>query len=761
MAKQKKWKDKYEVLSELGEGGNAKVYQVRLKESGEIYALKELQAGGREKKGRFADEINIIIENSEEIEGIIPIIEYSFDEYWYTMPIAKPIVQFIIERKLTIRDIVDGTIQLCSTLEKLHEKGVSHRDIKPSNIYYYEGRFCLGDFGLVDFPENGNDFTRSDRGLGAIFTIAPEMKRNPKESDGKKADIFSLAKTMWMFFTEDEKGFDGVYNYLDPSHSLRYFEKYKNEHIVEIEELFKDATDNNPVLRPTIKEFKQRLIDWISIYEDVHKSQASDWNFLSKQLFGSNAPDSSSWKDINKIVDILNVIGRTPAYNHMLFHDQGGLDFSHAEFAAETGCIKMYDTIGFCYIVKPKRLYFEGFGNDFRWNYFLLELAELTPILENNDSEYLVEDSPAHYVSARYAQYGVYDYESGIPLPEGFQTVYRYTKGKFLIVMKDGPYNGINGTYDGRHGAYTATGFREYIDHLEKLYDDIYRWAKDDDKWKELPDNVLEERILNLEEFNNNPVNHEDQEWENKNNSKNQEKYREQKKSRFYIRQEYINWNFSDIVQEYHQTKESAIKFAFKFECPDSDSSLGNLLEKTNNYICIDGNIRKLNAHSDDNCFYVYDRDVAIEYRNKFEERIKEYLKNNGMVELNKYESCFSVELIKCGKPIHLFTKQEIEKVMRDADDRFRNQLVIDENGYVKVIQDDNIRHLFPVRHEPWDAGKNYVGKYSDLLTLNDEYISSLQGWLLYLQTGRKQYIDYVRENVDEEGILAEIGEYY
>ena len=106
-------------------------------------------------------------------------------------------------------------------------------------------------------------------------------------------------------------------------------------------------------------------------------------------------------------------------------------------------------------------------------------------------------------------------------------------------------------------------------------------------------------------------------------------------------------------------------------------------------------------------------------------------------------------------------TKQEIEKVMRDADDRFRNQLVIDENGYVKVIQDDNIGHLFPVRHEPWEAGNNYVGKYSDLSTLDDQYISSLQGWLLYLQTGRKQYIDYVWENVDEEGILAKIGGYY
>lgn len=160
-----------------------------------------------------------------------------------------------------------------------------------------------------------------------------------------------------------------------------------------------------PIAKPIVQFIIEEKLTIRDIYEDAHKSQASDWNFLSKQLFGSNAPDSSSWKDINKIVDILNVIGRTPAYNHMLFHDKGGLDFSHAEFAAETGCIKMYDTIGFCYIVKPKRLYFEGFGNDFRWNYFLLELAELTPILENNDSEYLVEDSPAHYVSARYRSY--------------------------------------------------------------------------------------------------------------------------------------------------------------------------------------------------------------------------------------------------------------------------------------------------------------------------------------------------------------------
>ena len=66
-----------------------------------------------------------------------------------------------------------------------------------------------------------------------------------------------------------------------------------------------------------------------------------------------------------------------------------------------------------------------------------------------------------------------------------------------------------------------------------------------------------------------------------------------------------------------------------------------------------------------------------------------------------------------------------------------------------------------PVRHESWDAGHMYVGKYSKLSTLDDNYISSLQGWLLYLKTGRTQYMDYLHENTNEEELLKEIKEYY
>ena len=35
------------------------------------------------------------------------------------------------------------------------------------------------------------------------------MKRNPKGADGSKADVYSLAKTLWMILSDDEKDLMG------------------------------------------------------------------------------------------------------------------------------------------------------------------------------------------------------------------------------------------------------------------------------------------------------------------------------------------------------------------------------------------------------------------------------------------------------------------------------------------------------------------------------------------------------------------------
>lgn len=767
MVKNNSWHDRFDIEGRAY-GGNADIFFVKEKENEIKYALKELRFTvnkngkkcykNRESMIRFANEITIAKENASTIIGIIPICYSCVEEYWYTMPIAEPIIHFIEEKD--IKEIVLGVIQLAETLELLHGKEISHRDIKPANIYYYNERFTFGDFGLVDFPDNFDDLTRSDRGLGAIFTIAPEMKRNPQEADGKKADVFSLAKTMWMFLSKDEKGFDGVYNYLDSSHSLRDIERYRNTHLVEIDELLIDATDNNPNIRPTIKEFKERLINWLNIYLDRGKSQASDWNFLNKQLFGLSSPESSSWRNKDKIIDVLNIIGKTPAYNHMLFHDHGGLDFSHAETAAEDGCIKLFDTMGVCYIVKPKILFFEGFEEKVRWNYFLLELEELPAIFEFNsclDYEYLVEDIPAHYVSAQYAQYGVYDYETGNCFPEGYQEVNRYIKGKFLIVLKNGPYNGINGTYDGRHGDCNADDFRKYIDKLISTYSKLYDYAKQDDKFKMLSDDEIEDRILNVKEFNSNPFK---RDVSRQGNDEIQGKLAEQQRSKEFIRENFHLLDFKEILLKSELSPLNKLGFSFTFHSPDDHFSLDKL-RGIDNYVCIDGRIKKLDSALEKDCYCIYNKESAINLKNKLEQKVSEFLKENNLLPLEEYETWFSIKLMKIGKPIHLFTKQEIEEEMRKADDRFSNQLIIDENGYAKVIKKDEYSYLFPVRHESWNAGNMYVGKYSKLYNLEDDYISSLQGWLLYLETGRKQYMDYIHENTNEEDLIKKIKEYY
>ena len=89
---------------------------------------------------------------------------------------------------------------------------------------------------------------------------------------------------------------------------------------------------------------------------------------------------------------------------------------------------------------------------------------------------------------------------------------------------------------------------------------------------------------------------------------------------------------------------------------------------------------------------------------------------------------------------------------------------MIDGDGFAKLVQENNssILRQYPVIHESYNAFNNYTGKYSSLEHLNDEYISSLQGWLIHLRkNGGCVRMDYVHNNSDEEQLLPEIKKFY
>ncbi len=89
-----------------------------------------------------------------------------------------------------------------------------HRDIKPSNIFFKTKNladgFCLGDFGIATQLLDGSLKTQI-KDLGTVQTASPDVFLHDKYhslfSGAKKADMYSLAVTMYYYLNDREYPF--------------------------------------------------------------------------------------------------------------------------------------------------------------------------------------------------------------------------------------------------------------------------------------------------------------------------------------------------------------------------------------------------------------------------------------------------------------------------------------------------------------------------------------------------------------------------
>lgn len=475
----------------LGGGGNGEVWRCINKdgkEGTENYegAIKLLKSIKSKPYARFLDEV-IVIEGNSDIQGIIPMIdkflpkELKDEVPFYVMPVAENAEKALAGK--SIEEKIDAILQICETLSALHNRGISHRDIKPPNFLVYKSRYSIADFGLVDYPDK-KDVSLKNEEIGAKWTIAPEMKRESSTADGLKADIYSLAKTLWIILTENRKGFDGQYS---PESVLELRKFYKETYTTPIDTLLSASTSNDPSSRPPIDEFISSLENWKSLNEDFHQRNQEQWFEVQAKLFPTAFPKRVIWEDINDIVGVLKVLCMYDNLNHMFFPRSGGLDLEDVRLASEDGCIELdFQLVS---IVRPKRLVFEAFGYDPEWNYFRLELEELEPSgvykkeqTEKYDHEEVSELSPGYY-----EEYGVLEEKShyqemGFEISETARQVTRWFRGSFVIFNKRSKYNLTSGTYDGRHNKMGTDEFREYIqrnvDHFKEEYEKLSLFEK-------------------------------------------------------------------------------------------------------------------------------------------------------------------------------------------------------------------------------------------------------------------------------------------
>lgn len=681
-------------ISDPKDGGNARVYICR-NQKGEEVALKYLRSQKEEAIIRFKREIMFLNSVDRNLK-IIPLIDTD-KESWYTMPVAQPIMEYT-KAKSAI-EILELFIPLCATLMSLHAQGISHRDIKPDNIYWYNGSCCLGDFGLYKDEHNPGNLTTDERGVGALFTVAPEMQRYPKEADPYKGDVYSMAKTLWMLLTREEKGFDGTYDGAKDKVGFRFFGHLANEYLAGIEMLLGMSTKTDPEERPDIAYFLSNLLKVIDIQKYPGAAQTMEWKYIRDLVSPSQNIRTIVWTDLDEIVRVLNFVGRAKAANHMMYATGGGLDFSRIERSAEKGCLKMYMAQSmFAQVVRPKALYYECFQKT-NWNYFILELEKQSPLFytDEREEEDVLEESPGVYVPLGDAvPYGVYDYDKGNRIPENVEVVTRVLQGRMLIITKASPYNYLIDTYDGRHGNCSVTEFRDYMD----------------DGYKNGFENVDCPFIPRTESY-------EEQEAEYF------EKIQETEKI---IRENYSKWiipivksrNKDDVVAEY----------CVEFVLPQQCMILSMTQEKM--YLGADGRLTCTDMRS---CHKLYNRDDAEQQCRVLIQYVRENLSAHTEY---PYEHCVQLHIRRMKANPPSFTRKEVISLMRQADDRRGNQIVVDELGKIHMIHPLKDRwNAYPFKCHVFSARHNECGPYADYMhcTIYEELLS---GWLEYLRTERE-----------------------
>lgn len=713
----------------LGSGGNGVVKTAIAVATGEEVALKclsEEALGDKEKHERFEDEVNTMLQAGKMIKGIIPILDYSIEDGWYVMPVAERIKDHCKK----VDDVVSGVLEIAETLAELHKVGLSHRDIKPDNILYYDGRWVLCDFGLVDIPDNPHNLTKNTKRIGAVRTIAPEMTRYPKDADGRLADVYSLAKSLWMLLTGKNDGFEGRYVVTDKSMSLHEYDQLKEVHLVEIDELLNKATQNFPDDRPTMEDFVKDLREWQQVKDDDWKKARSNWNFIKRFLFQGNTPQRSCWMNPRDILHVLNVLSMLPTDIHLFFPNHGWMEFTKAEpTRTEPSCLDIYTPLGI-YRVKLGQLLFESFLQP-SWDYFMLEAEQLEPAVGTEMDEWaeeVVEDGNGKLVSAVDAMYGVYDYDTGEKLPKGSKLITRCLKGKFLILLKQGPYNMIPQMDDGRHANCESGEFRKYIEQLEKLF--ILNKFVEKGTWRKMLGHVVDhcpfKPVREMVDTSNVIESDPD-----------------------FVKNNMTGFDFSKVIANYAGMPTGKAKYRFIFHASTIVDFFNRMLTDKEFILCKDGHVREVEYKSAD-IFEATDREAALAIGKELSTAIEEFC--NGKV-WKMEQPYFSIEITKTGTPSHLFSKEEIKELMIAADDRHENTLVIDEDGNARIIADREDACVYPVVHPTWCARKVYVGKYSTLPDLDISYHNCLGKWYDYLTEGVGQTMDDYEEHqeTDEE----------
>src|SRR5437868_10719887 len=173
--------DDYELLNEIGRGGQGVVYRARQKSLNRTVALKIIGVGqwateAHLKRFRLEAEAAASLDHP----CIVPIYEIGERESscYFSMKLVEggQLDEVVRREPMPIRRAAEVIAKLARTVHYAHEHGILHRDIKPGNVLLdRNGEPHLTDFGLARLVETESTVTRTMEVLGTPSYMAPEQ----------------------------------------------------------------------------------------------------------------------------------------------------------------------------------------------------------------------------------------------------------------------------------------------------------------------------------------------------------------------------------------------------------------------------------------------------------------------------------------------------------------------------------------------------------------------------------------------------------